>query len=110
MLRRRPNDVPRPAMDLAREREARGVSLDDVMEQTKLSRRFLEAIERGAYEELPGGIFTISYLRQYAGATGVDAGRLLEQYRRETGVAEAPQDEDRLAAAPRQGWLRLFLG
>jgi len=109
MLRRRSEEDPRPALQLSHHREGKGISLDDLMAQTKLSRRFLESIERGEYEELPGGIFTISYLRQYAQATGYNVERLLEHYRAmsdgEDGAAGCARRAD-----SRQGWLRLILG
>lgn len=76
------------------------------MEQTKLSRRFLQAIEDGDYGELPGGIFTTSYLRQYAVATGYDVNRLLGHYHEAMGLPsplpESPPQE------LRPGWLRIF--
>ena len=47
-------------------REKRGVTLEQIAERTKISMRFLRAIEEGEYVKLPGGIFATSYLRQYA--------------------------------------------
>lgn len=57
------------------------VSLDQIIEKTKISRRFLEAIESGDYKQLPGGVFTVSYIRQYAASIGFDAEEILEHYR-----------------------------
>jgi hypothetical protein len=50
-----------------------GVSLELICERTKISRHFLEAIEERAYQRLPGGIFDISYIRQYAEQIGYSA-------------------------------------
>jgi transcriptional regulator with XRE-family HTH domain len=58
-----------------------GVSLELICERTKISRHFLEAIEERAYQRLPGGIFDISYIRQYAEQIGYSAESLLEDYR-----------------------------
>jgi len=82
-----------PGLDLVRFRQSAGVSLEEIMERTKLSRRFLEAIETARYRELPGGVFDINYLRQYAAATGYDVSRLLEHYKRSTGVWNAGEPE-----------------
>lgn len=60
----------------------------DIAEDTKISVRFLLAIEAGEYSQLPGGIFDTNYLRQYAAAIGYDEQVLLEHYRRQTGVPE----------------------
>jgi cytoskeletal protein RodZ len=45
--------------------------------------RTLEAIERGEFRKLPGGIYNTNYIRQYARAIDYDESALLEFYRRE---------------------------
>lgn len=82
------------------------VSLEEIMERTKLSRRFLEAIEEGRYEELPGGVFTTSYIRQYAAATGYDADVILEHYR--AGGGGEGQEAAGGKAADGARWARFF--
>jgi cytoskeletal protein RodZ len=67
-------------LDLARVRKRAGVSLEDIAEQTKISLRFLQAIEEEEFKKLPGGIFSTSYLRQYATAIGYDEAELLAHY------------------------------
>jgi cytoskeleton protein RodZ len=57
---------------LRRERELRHISLDDVAERTKISRRYLEAIEEGRYERLPGETFVRGFIRSYAQSVGLD--------------------------------------
>lgn len=69
-------------LELARSRKKAGISLDDIAEGTKISLRFLRAIEEGEFEKLPGGIFSTSYLRQYAAAIGYDETELLAYYDR----------------------------
>jgi len=71
-----------PALNLQRQRKLAGVSLEDIAAKTKISLRFLKAIEAAEYEQLPGGIFTTSYLRQYAKAIGYDEATLLEHCER----------------------------
>ncbi len=82
--------VDNPA-DLRRLREAQGVSLEQVADTTKISIRFLRAIEALDFAQLPGGIFNTSYIRQYAASIGCDEGRLLELYRSRMGIDEQPQ-------------------
>ena len=64
-------------LPLRAQRLRMGVSLEQIEAETKISRRFLEAIEAGEYEKLPGGVFTRSYIRQYAARTGYDAAEIL---------------------------------
>ena len=69
-------------LDLPRFRKRAGVSLEQIVERTKISSRFLLAIEDEQFDQLPGGIFTTSYLRQYAAAIGFDEAALLAHYDR----------------------------
>lgn len=48
---------------------------------TRIGVRYLEDIERCQFGKLPGGVFTESYLRQYARAVGFDEAALLAYYR-----------------------------
>lgn len=75
------NNVP----ELATIRRNRGISLEQIANSTKISMRWLEAIERGEFRKLPGGIYTTSYLRQYARAIDYDEDALLECYRIQNG-------------------------
>ncbi len=69
-------------LDLSRSRKNAGVSLEDIAGETKISLRFLRAIEEEEFDKLPGGIFSTSYLRQYAAAIGYDEAELLAHYHR----------------------------
>jgi cytoskeletal protein RodZ len=80
------------ALDLPGRREASGVTLQQITESTKISRRFLEAIESEQFEQLPGGIFATSYIRQYAAAIGIDPVPALGLYRNKMGTETPDQD------------------
>ena len=58
----------------------KGVTLQKIGQQTKISLRYLEAIEAGNTSCLPGGVYNNSYLRQYARAIDYDEDGLLEFY------------------------------
>jgi cytoskeletal protein RodZ len=84
-------------LDLPRFRKMAGVSLEQIAASTKISSRFLAAIEAEHFEQLPGGIFSTSYLRQYALAIGYDHEALLAFYRQKMEpsepIAKGPQTE-----------------
>ena len=80
------------ALGLATIRKNRGISLQQIAASTKIGVRSLEAIERGDFQKLPGGIYSTSYIRQYARAIDYDESSLLAFYYRETGVATARRD------------------
>ncbi|HUA19560.1 MAG TPA: helix-turn-helix transcriptional regulator [Bryobacteraceae bacterium] len=69
-----------PKLALSGFRKTAGISLDEIAERTKISVRFLRAIESEEFDQLPGGIFTTSYLRQYAAAIGYDEDALVAFY------------------------------
>lgn len=58
---------------LQRERLSRQLSLDEIASATKISTRFLKAIEAEDFPSLPGLIFTRNFVRQYASYMEMDA-------------------------------------
>jgi cytoskeleton protein RodZ len=69
---------------LKREREMRGVSLEEVAAATRISIRFLEALENEQWERLPGGIFNRGFIRSVAKFLGLDEEGLVAEYALET--------------------------
>ena len=57
---------------LRREREMRGVSLEEIAESTKIGTRSLRALEDEDFEKLPGGIFNKGFVRAYSRFLGLD--------------------------------------
>jgi cytoskeletal protein RodZ len=68
-------------------RRNRGITLEQIADSTKISVRSLEAIERGDFRKLPGGIYNTSYIRQYARAIDYDEAVLLAFYHRQMAPA-----------------------
>jgi cytoskeleton protein RodZ len=61
-------------------RLGKGITLDVIAASTKLSVRQLGAIESGDFSRLPGGIYNINYIKQYARAIEFDEAELLAFY------------------------------
>ena len=83
-----PNGMP---LDLAIARQKSGVSLEEIAADTKITVSYLRAIEAGVFDKLPGGIYTVSYIRQYARAIDYDEGELVRHYYRVTGTEPSPE-------------------
>jgi cytoskeleton protein RodZ len=66
--------------NLKRERELRGISLQEIANETKISLRLLEALESDRYDLLPGGIFRKSFLKSYAEYLGMNEEQVLHEY------------------------------
>jgi cytoskeletal protein RodZ len=74
-------------------RETRGIALRDISEQTRISMRYLEAIESDDYRRLPGGIFNRSFIRAYAKFIGYDEQEAIDEYARTMRERGDPGDE-----------------
>jgi len=72
-------------LGLATIRKNRGIQLEQIADATKISIRFLKAIEAGEFEKLPGGVYNVNYLRQYARAIDFSEADLLAYYQQKTG-------------------------
>src|SRR6476659_1486519 len=66
--------------ELKREREIRGISLKEIADATKISRRFLEAIERNDHRTLPAPVFTRGFVREYARYLGLNIEEMVNRY------------------------------
>lgn len=67
---------------LRAERLKRNLGLDQISGELKISSKFLEAIETEQFDKLPGGVFTKSFVRQYARLLGLDDEDLAGQVQR----------------------------
>jgi cytoskeleton protein RodZ len=72
--------LPLETWSVASIRKTSGVSLEEIARNTKLRVTTLKAIEDANFDVLPGGIYNISYIRQYARAIGADEGSLVRLY------------------------------
>src|SRR5687767_6466278 len=66
--------------ELRREREIRGISLKEIADATKISKRFLEALERNDHRTLPAPVFTRGFVREYARYVGLNADEMVNRY------------------------------
>jgi cytoskeletal protein RodZ len=76
---------------LASARERKGVDLMRAERDTKIRVRYLSALERGDYRELPGAVYTKGFLRNYAIYLGLEPEDVLRQWRRERGDQAMPE-------------------
>src|SRR6476659_3604205 len=97
------------------------MSLRQIAGATKISTVALEALERGDFSRLPGGIFSRAFVRAYAIEVGLDPEETVRQYTeladalaasslREVATAEITDDDRRFLERQRQAgiWLRII--
>ena len=61
-------------------RTARGLSLDDIEAATRIKRRYLDAIEREAWDELPAPAYARAFVAGYARQLGIPVAEIVGQY------------------------------
>ncbi|MCW5737267.1 MAG: helix-turn-helix domain-containing protein [Enhydrobacter sp.] len=62
------------------QREARGLSIEDIAKRLRIRRAYLEAIEQGRFDQLPGAAYIPGFLRAYAAHLELDAEKVLSAY------------------------------
>lgn len=91
---------------LKRERELREVTLEEITSATRISGRFLQALENEDWEKLPGGVFNRGFVRSVARYLGLDEEGFLAEYDLAHGTKVSPAEErpeERIPSPPR--WL-----
>lgn len=75
-------------------REARGLTLREVADLTRISVRHLEGIETDDYKTLPGGVFNKGFIKAFARTVGVDENEALNDYSRQMNQQGLSSDQD----------------
>lgn len=83
-------------------RLAKGYSLEDLQEITKIQKRYLSAIEEGNFSVMPGAFYVRAFIKQYAEAVGLDATEILETYKSEIPANKAAEVSAGTATAIQQ--------
>jgi len=91
-----------------RARESKGISLDQIASQTRISARFLAAIESEDFQALPGGIYNRGFVRMFAEAIGIDPDQAVADYERLSAVPQPGSDAPASIAAPPKTERRLY--
>lgn len=76
-------------------RSDKGLTLDDLQQNTKIQKRYLIAIEEDNFDALPGDFYVRAFVKQYAEAVDLDSKELLRQLAEQTGQVkeETPVEE-----------------
>ncbi|WP_246939745.1 helix-turn-helix domain-containing protein [Bacillus pinisoli] len=68
---------------LKQAREEKNISLEELQGITKIQRRYLQNIEDGNFDALPGIFYARAFVKQYAEAVGLDSERIFEEFKHE---------------------------
>lgn len=72
-------------------REGRGLTLEDAERDTRISRRYLRALETGQFEVIPAPVYARGFLRSYSQYLGLNPQEMLSLFPRE---ADYPETRD----------------
>ncbi|MEW6723659.1 MAG: RodZ domain-containing protein [Bacillota bacterium] len=75
-------------------REARNLSLEQAQAETKIRSKYLQALESGQWDELPGpgSVYLKGFLRYYGNYLGLDGQQLVEEYKKSIGATAEEED------------------
>lgn len=79
-------------------RIAKGYSLEDLQDVTKIQKRYLAGIEEGNHSMMPGPFYVRAFIKQYAEAVGLNADELLDQHKSEVPVTVKEEVRPTMAA------------
>jgi flagellar biosynthesis protein FlhG len=65
---------------LRKVRQTRGIELSDISQRSKISERYLRAIEEERFSDMPAAVYVRGYVMEYARALRMDAHRVTESY------------------------------
>ena len=68
---------------LQQARRSKEITLDRVSQETKIGKKYLEALEKEEYDVFPAKVYVVSFIRRYANYLGLDAESLVQIYQRE---------------------------
>lgn len=89
---------------LRQERERQNLSINDIEEGTSIRSAYIEAIENGEYDKLPGKVYTKGFIKNYAKFLGLDADTVAKEFATDMNelesTPESTQDAEESAQAP----------
>ena len=93
---------------LRERREARGISLIEAEKDLKIRKKYLQALEEGNLDVIPGKTYIIGYLRNYSKYLGIDEeniNQIIQTFnnleKKKTGLEETKEDKIYLKARDR---------
>jgi len=91
--------MPELGKTLSQARVARGLTLEDCERDTRISKRYLDALEREDWKIFPAPVYSRAFLRTYAQYLSLDPQQLMRMYQAQEEPEIKPLPEVRAAPA-----------
>ena len=89
---------------LRQERERKNLTIEDIEQGTSIRALYIEAIENGEYDKLPGAVYTKGFIKNYAKFLELDADAMAKEFANDlaelSGTAQPATDEETAEAPP----------
>ncbi|MBR2773953.1 MAG: helix-turn-helix domain-containing protein [Selenomonadaceae bacterium] len=91
---------------LRQERERQNLTIEDIEQGTSIRASYIEAIENGEYDKLPGAVYTKGFIKNYAKFLGMDADAAAKEFAKDLAelagetTTEAPEETKDAPPAP----------
>ena len=82
---------------LKKERELRGVTIEEIASITRISSRFIHALENDDFKNLPSEVFVKGFLRAYAKCVGIDPNEVISIYTNIRKADEKPETKKEIS-------------
>lgn len=83
------------------ERLKQGLSLEEIEEETKIRKYYLEALEKENFRALPPQVYASGFVKRYAAMLGLDEQEMVREFKeRAYGPEEEPEPEQIVEALP----------
>ena len=86
--------LPGFCAELREARQRGGYSVADAAHVLRIQEHYLEALEDGRFDQIPGTTYTLGFLRSYSGFLGLDPDEMVDAFKREQRL---DKNEQRLA-------------
>ena len=90
---------------LRQERERQNLSVEDIEQGTSIRVLYIEAIENGEYDKLPGTVYTKGFIKNYAKFLGLDADAMTKEFANDlaelSGAPQTPVEEEKPLQTPK---------
>ena len=86
-----PNALPSFCEELREARTRGGYSVADAAQVLRIQEHYLEALEEGRFDRIPGTTYTLGFLRSYSGFLGLDPDAIVDAFKREQGLDKGEQ-------------------
>lgn len=93
-------DSASPCEQLSLARQARGQTVKDIADVLKIPESYVQALEQGNFNVLPGKAFIRGYLKNYARYVGIDGSQLLKALALDVNMGVATDPIPEIAAPP----------